>query len=319
MWVAGAGCITCGRSKLFDPSKSSSFSPKPGTAFSIGYSTGVDADPLPGGSASVPGKWVTDDVGIGNITVKGQQFVLASAYPPFLRDVPFDGVMGVGRIGYTQTPNDKPWYWYLFDDEHLSQSKISVFYPPGQVNGAEVAICRVNPARHTGPIHYMPLSSRFASRYTVDQTALSINGKAFRSEVQNVTVLDTGTAFVSATNRTVASIYAQISPKISQIEEGGVWGGPCDIIDAVVAPDITLSFGKGCNAHDVTIPKTAFNLGPYKGSNTTCQALFLGLGLFNSKDDEYETWLVGAPLLRQYYTVWDGYAGIIGFGTPVFN
>lgn len=317
MWVAGAGCTTCGNSKLFEPSKSTTYSDKPGTAFKIGYGTGVDTDPLPGDAQYVPGKWVTDDVGIANFTAKGQQFVLVSSYPPFLDDVPFDGVMGVGRPGYTQTPNQTPWYWSLYDDNNGTHSKISFFYPPGKVDGAEVTIGGVNPRRYTGAINWQILSNRFSSLYTLDQTGVAINGQSFRAKSRDLAILDTGTPFISVNNKTVSALYAQISPKITEIDRG-VWGGPCDVVDAV-APTIALTYAGARTPLDLTIPKSAFNLGPYKGSNTTCQTLFLGLDLFGRPDDGYDTWLVGAPLLKQYYTVWDGAYGQIGFANPVFN
>lgn len=81
----------------------------------------------------------------------------------------------------------------------------------------------------------------------------------------------------------------------------------------------TFTFGAGSAAVTVTIPKAPFNLGPYKGSTTICQTIFLDLGLFNDKDDKFDTWLVGAPLLKNYYTVWDAYRVEISFATPVFS
>lgn len=138
--------------ELFGLSKSGTYSSKPGTAFEIDYSTGIDTDRLANDSQSVPGKWVTDNVGIGNLTDKGQQLVLASSCPSFLQDVPFGGVMGIGRVGYTQTPNQRAWYWSLYDDNNATHSKISFFYPPGNVRCAEVTIGGVNLKRYTGEI-----------------------------------------------------------------------------------------------------------------------------------------------------------------------
>lgn len=64
---------------------------------------------------------------------------------------------------------------------------------------------------------------------------------------------------------------------------------------------------------NVTMPKQNFNLGEYPGQPGICQGPFV-----NSVEPSYlptgeGLWLIGSPLLKAYYTVWDGLNFRIGW------
>lgn len=305
MFIPKAGCTSCGRCKLFDPAKSSTFSNRPGTRSGFTYATGVDSTSLPGGSESISGNWVTDSVGIGNIVSKNQNFILCPQYPEMMQDVPFDGVIGVGRVNATSTPNGQSWYWNLYYTGQLPGPEISFYYPAGKETGAEVTLGGTNPARYTGPIHFASLEA--TSQFVSQLTAVGINGKPYKSNLRSSAIFDTGTPGAAASDSTVSDIYSRISSKITKIPGGGGdWGAPCDVIDSIAA-DISFTVGSGSQSYTVTLPKSTFNMGPYKGSTTTCQAVFSSINGFGGD------YLIGVALLKQYYTVWDGLNSKLGF------
>ena len=137
-----------------------------------------------------------------------------------------------------------------------------------------------------------------------------IAGKAFKSSTSSLSILDTGTPFLLTDRNNTAVLYGRILPQITEIDPLGAWGAPCDLID-LIAVDLTFTFS-GIN---VTAPKESFNLGPYKDRKNTCQAVFSSAGPL-SKPGQGPFFILDAPPLKQYYTVWDGWHGQIGFSTP---
>lgn len=222
-------------------------------------------------------------------------------------------------------PRDKTsWYWRLVESGALESPLYSFYLSTGGSESGQVTLGGIDDTKHVGDIKYTKLDAdgtADSSAYTLAQTALYAGGKLLANGTaadagafaNGWAILDTGTAFMQTPDfQTAANIYAQISDKIKQIDPAGAWGAPCDELDAV-APDLTFTLG-GLN---VTVPKKAFNLGEYPGQAGTCQALFnnpsdgIGNSWFSGSN---ALWLIGSPLLKQYYTVWDGVGEQIGWG-----
>lgn len=256
------------------------------------------------------GIYVADKVGVAGLSVPDQQFLLADSFGEFFRDKPFQGVMGIGVVNQTELPNQKPWYWSLYYSGQLESPTISFYYPPGQKDGAEMTLGGVNPSRYKGEMKYFDLFNG-GGMFGTRQSGLYINGKPFASGVKSAVTFDTGTPYFMTRDSTVADIYSRISPNITKLDREA-WGAPCDLVDSI-AVDFTFTYGlANGNNINVTMPRSAFNLGPYKGSTTTCQTVFSSGDLGSDGDDP--SYLIGAPLLKEYYTVWDGLNYKMGFG-----
>lgn len=129
-----------------------------------------------------------------------------------------------------------------------------------------------------------------------------------------VQVLDSGSSSLMAPSFAVAeALYAQISPEIYQIDPIGTWGAPCAIMDSIAA-DITFAIGSaGKQVLNMTIPSRAFNLGAYNSTLTDiCQAVVNNWADMLSYDG-MGLWELGSPLLKNYYTAWDGAELRVGF------
>lgn len=305
MFIPSTSCTSCGKARLFDSSQSSTFSSSPGNPQSFSYATGVDSVSLPR-PEGVAGTIVTDRVDIANLTVPSQEFLLCDRYDEFLSDVPFDGVMGIGLVNNTGLPDGNPWYWQLYQSGQLESPVFALFYPPGKADGAEMTLGGVNPARYTGDITYIPLAGG-AQQFQVDVQGTYVNGK--KAVIQpSSAILDSGTPNHTADKKSVTKFYAALSSQFKQLDNGGSWGAPCDVVNSH-AVDIAFEIGSGSSTFKMTTPKSAFNLGPYPGQPGMCQSVLSGLSYGSSI-------IIGAPAIDRYYTVWDGYNYKMGFATP---
>ncbi|OAA80601.1 pregnancy-associated glycoprotein 2 precursor [Akanthomyces lecanii RCEF 1005] len=303
MFIANKNCTGAGETtRLFDPDQSSTFDQQPNQPQHFGYGTGVDSIPLQYDGEGSSGAIVTDKVGIAGHAVDQQQFLLCDEYPEFMDNVPFDGVMGIGVEGATGLPSGSPWYWALYASGQLDGPEFSLYYPAGKEDGAEMTLGGTNPARYKGDIHKVKLHN--TGNFVVDQPALAINGKPLAIAANKRTILDSGTAYFAGPSKIVSAFYKAVSPKIKQLNHEA-WGVECDVIDSL-AVDITFTFGSGAETFNATMPKESFNLGPYEGKPGICQTVFSTIDLGGS-------FLIGAPLLKQYYTVWDGHNLEMGF------
>lgn len=214
------------------------------------------------------------------------------------------------------------WYWALVEDGQLDSPYYSFYIPAGDINGGEVTLGGVDDTKYKGDIQWTncpTVATAATGSYALDQFAIYSDGEVLTNgtDAENGTsvpmpkgwvILDTGTAFMQTPDyETAKNIYAQISPNITQIDPAGAWGAPCDELDSI-APDLTFTLGgSAAGALNVTIPKASFNLGEYPGLDGICQAIFnnpaTGDSWFTGNKAK---WLVGSPLLKQYYTVWDG-------------
>lgn len=222
------------------------------------------------------------------------------------------------------------WYWNLVDSGQLDSAIYSFYIPPGDINGGEVTLGGIDDTKFEGELEWsrcdLKATTLFGA-YVLDQLAMYSDGSLLNNGTSadgtveplpvGFAIMDTGTAFMQTPDyATAENLYAQISPNITQIDPAGAWGAPCDELDAI-APDLTFTLGTTAAAVNVTIPKEYFNLGEYPGLTGICQALFnnpsagIGASWFYNGNAE---WLIGSPLLKQYYTAWDADKLRIGWG-----
>ena len=330
-----SNCTTCGGHALFNPSSSSTFSPEPNLPAELFFGTGGDSVPLPD-IESVSGTVVADVVSAGGLTAYTQSFLLADAYGPALNYQPIDGIMGLGPANasglgeITGISTLLPFYWNLYQAGALASPVFSWFIRPGHEHGAELTLGGINPARHQEEIQYIDLEKELSAgrgKWVMEQsTTIYVDGAPVQvgrrdSRPPDLAVLDTGTPFVLTPDFTAArDLYAAISPAISLIDPLGAWGAPCDELDDAAA-DVTFTFGPpGGVRGNFTVFKRFFNLGPYPGLDGVCQAAFSSPGEDEgevaNQDTGQRVWAVGSPLLKAYYTVWDGIDLRVGFARP---
>lgn len=326
MIIPENNCTTCGSHKLFNPATSGTFDPSPGAQFDFPLYTGLDSMPL-NPPQTISGRFVQDTVAIGNFISTNQSWFLADSYPPSMDISPIDGIMGMS-LRNTSSYGDT-FFWRLYETGQLESPVYSFYLPAGEIYGAEVLLGGIDYTKFVGELEYAEVNvaltlSPDEEGFTYSQVALYAGEKLVKNSstganfAPGATYVDTGTAFIATPDyESARDIYADISPKIVQIDPAGAWGAPCEELDAV-AVDITITVGPGVGPDaqktNLTMPKQYFNLGEYPGQPGTCQAPFV-----NSVEPSYlptgeGAWLIGSPLIKAYYTVWDGDNFRIGWG-----
>ncbi|KAL4912864.1 aspartic peptidase domain-containing protein [Aspergillus aurantiobrunneus] len=131
-----------------------------------------------------------------------------------------------------------------------------------------------------------------------------------------LSLMDTGTAFIQPpTKEATAALYKQISPKIKQIDPAGAWGAPCETLDAI-APSLKFIVGHGSQKFTLVIEPKYFNLGEYPGKPGICQAVF-NSPVIPTGINEKPMWILGSPVLKTFYSIYDGLHRKIGFAETV--
>ncbi|PSS05258.1 aspartic peptidase domain-containing protein [Coniella lustricola] len=308
-------CTTCSPSQhKFTPSASSTFSWSSLGEADPGFSTGGDTIPLaePQGALC---HWAIDNVSILGTTTQNSghshadsktapafAFLLCDEEDSALTTQPgIDGVLGLGLY----SANPASFQYALVAAGVLPQSGssnvkngvFSLYTPPGEVTGAQLTLGGVDESRLSDcadELVWVPLNQTLAashSQWVADIPKIFINGKQLLAPATTSSpstartpyppslaqVLDSGTAAVFAPdNATAAALYAQISPKIYQIDAIGTWGCSCADMRAIVESGAEITFLLGADGgqqFNATIPSSVFNLGPYPGLNGICQAV----------------------------------------------
>ncbi|KAK6082319.1 hypothetical protein SCUP515_02611 [Seiridium cupressi] len=154
------------------------------------------------------------------------------------------------------------------------------------------------------------LITQLAGEWFVDSPEFYIDGEVVENSSSgspfpgSQSLVDTGTAYIQTPDyQTALDIYAAISPEIAQIDKAGAWGAPCATMERL-QPELTFTLGTGSPALNLTVPKDSVNLGEYPSQPGICQGVILNP--VQPVTEVATLWVLGSPLLKAYYTVWDG-------------
>ncbi|KAK3490121.1 aspartic peptidase domain-containing protein [Neurospora crassa] len=335
-------CTNCGKHSLFNPSKSTSFLPQPALFRPIEYGTGADTIPL-NQTGRAECEVVTDTVSIQGLSAPKQEFLLCHSYGETLSSQLADGILGIGPADIS-TWDESGNYTYLpflpnlVSEGQLSNRIVGLALGYGgqnqQQRGPEASIGGVDDARYHGRIKNVSVDKMLTTLsgvFTLDVQAAyvgsgnnkrvwpnSTNGN--KPLVPGVAYIDSGTAYMLAPDQQAAeNLYSGISKDIVPLNDRGSWGASCATLDEV-ATDITFTIGTKIRGEviEVTIPKSAFNLGDYPGKKGVCQAAFSHWDPPLVEPIEgRRLWLFGSPLIKAYYTVWNAKSSTLGWAEKV--
>lgn len=330
-----SNCSNCSpEQSKFNPAISSTFS-WPSNSSSPGdsdpwFSTGVDTIPFAEPQPAFC-NWAVDDVSMQGLAASRFSFLLCYDEAPVLSSMPgIDGVLGLSLNG------SGTFQWALYEAGLVDSGIFGMYMPPGQVNGGQLTLGGVDETKFEGDLTWVSLNQGLAAehgQWVVNMQTIFVNGKQLQvldpsandSSPNSVPyaqslvqVLDTGTSFIMAPdNATAAALYAQISPKIFQIDSVGTWGCSCEDMEAIIKAGAQISFLLGYSNQgqqlNLTLPSSVFNLGPYPGSPELCQAVVNNWSEGVFYNGTVGLWTLGSTLLKNYYTAWDGLNLRVGF------
>lgn len=326
-----SNCSKCSpEQRKFNPSSSHTFSWSPNSSPEDSdpwFSTGVDTIPFAEAQTALC-NWALDDVSLQGLTASQFPFLLCYDESPVLSTMPgIDGVLGLSLNGTGS------FQWALYEAGLLDSGIFGLYMPPNEATGGQLTLGGVDETKFSGDLAWVPLNQELAAsheQWVAHMQSIFINGEQLRIPSRStspgnsvpyppslVQVLDTGTSFIMAPdNATAAALYAQVSPKIHQIDAVGTWGCLCEDMHAIVEAGVELTFllgSEGQQQLNLTLPSSVFNLGPYPGMPELCQAVVNDWSEGVYYNGTVGLWELGSPLLKNYYTAWDGLGLRVGF------
>lgn len=325
-------CTTCSpEQRKFDPSRSSTFSWSPLGGVEPGFSTGGDTIPL-GEPQGADCTWAVDNVSIQGLKAPSFSFLVCYDEGPAMTTQPgIDGILGLGL----NTSQEGQLQYALLDAGLLDSGIFGLYTPSGQISGGQLTLGGVDESKFEGDLVWVSLDRELIvahQQWVVGMQTILVNGQQLMVPESSsnaststpkvpypksiVQVLDSGTSFIMAPdNATAAALYAQVSPKIYQLDPVGTWGCACADMDAIAASGAAeLTFLLGYDgAVKASVPSGVFNLGPYPGMDGICQAVVNNWQEGVLYNGTVGLWELGSPLLKNYYTAWDGAGMQVGF------
>ncbi|KAI0390894.1 aspartic peptidase domain-containing protein [Xylariaceae sp. FL0594] len=284
LWVPSQSCgsIACYLHAKYDSSASSTYK-KNGSDFEIRY-----------GSGSLSGFVSQDDVTIGDIKIKGQDFAEATSEPglafAFGR---FDGIMGMGFDRISVNGIVPPFYQMV--NQKLIDEPVFAFYLNSESGSddSEVVFGGVDKDHYTGKITEIPL--RRKAYWEVDLDSISFGDET--AELDNTgVILDTGTSLIA-----LPTDLAELLNKEMGAKKGynGQYSIDCSARDSL--PDVTFKL----SGYDFSITPYDYIL-EVSGS---CISTFMGMD-FPAPVGPLA--ILGDAFLRKWYSIYDLGKGTVG-------
>ncbi|KAH8103487.1 acid protease [Cristinia sonorae] len=288
---------TCTTQRRFDPSKSSSY--VGGTRVSIyGFFTGGGVTPIYGDTSMVTVHNATETISIGGLSVKKAAVFFITEQTPLFAANPFDGIQGLS--------SDASGFMKGAIEQGLAPL-FSMYFTPKSVGNANMLLGGIDRSKFRGDLWYasLPTDVDLSGLWALFPTGLKVNGAAVPNKDAMI-IIDSGTSNVVLSTAETEAIYAKITPEIKPNPAlPGTYGIPCASLRKIRSAEITFTFpSQSGRPFDLTIPSRELSVGPFKGNPELCQTLI-------NADDRFS--ILGASLLKHYYTVYDMGAKRIGF------
>ncbi|OJJ00198.1 hypothetical protein ASPVEDRAFT_39621 [Aspergillus versicolor CBS 583.65] len=278
LWVPSSECgsIACYLHEKYDSSASSTYK-KNGSEFAIQY-----------GSGSLSGFVSQDNLKIGDLKVKGQDFAEATSEPglafAFGR---FDGILGLGFDAISVNKIVPPFYQMI--EQGLLDEPVFAFYLGDANKEGDSSVATfggIDKDHYEGELINIPL--RRKAYWEVDLDAIALGDDVAELENTGV-ILDTGTSLIALPSNLAEMINAQIGAKKGFT---GQYSVECDKRDSL--PDLTF-----------TLTGHNFTIGPYDYTlevQGSCISAFMGMDF---PEPVGPLAILGDAFLRKWYSVYD--------------
>jgi hypothetical protein len=292
LWIPADNCTksSCKTKHKFAASKSSTYI-KDGRNFHIQY-----------GSGPVSGFISIDSVGVGGLTVRGQELAeitdpsgLGAAFAVG----PWDGILGMAWE--TISVDDLPTVFQNMVKQGLVKDQVFSFYlsseaapPLPPLHKGELLIGGIDASHYTGELMYEPLTSE--TYWQINMKSLTLDGKSISTTM--AAVLDTGTSILAGPTKDVEAIAKMVG---AHKFLNGEYTIPCKKVASL--PDL-----------EVVIGTKTFTIKPkdyvINDENEIC---LFGMTGIDIPPPHGPLWILGDIFIRQYYTVFDWGNKQLGF------
>ncbi|KAG0041386.1 Vacuolar protease A [Gryganskiella cystojenkinii] len=286
LWVPSTHCssIACFLHRRFDSNKSKTFQAN-GTEFGIQY-----------GSGSLEGIISNDNVEVGGIVIKGQDFGESVKEPGLAFAFgKFDGIFGLGYDTISVLGVVPPFYNIV--NEKLVDDPVFAFYlaQDGGSTGGQMTLGGVDPNHFTGDIEWHAVTRKGYWEIALNKIRLGDEEVDFNGAHA---AIDTGSSLIVLETALAEMINKQLGAKKNY---AGQYTIDCSAVPNL--PDFSFFFGK--KEYKLTGADYILNAG---GDN--CISGFMGMDFPESMGD---LWIVGDVFLRKFYSVYDLGNDRVGF------
>jgi hypothetical protein len=304
--VSGTNCTgTACPSKKFNPGQSQTLQPISGS-FSNPFVQGT-----------IHGAYVSDKVGLANVTVPNQTFVTVNEIIQVNETLSFSGVLGLGypTIGSNKTSNS--FLSNLINQRIISDPVFSLSFNDTLQESAKVIIGGVDTTQFKGNLHYVSSSQTkgqwnvYVQGYGVSKGAnpyqYNANPYQYNANISAAVVtVSTGTIMTQLPGSVAFNLLrtAVGIQNLSYNEKENAYHTPCSVkqSQAMVELDLSNSSDISSTPLKVGVPISEFVL-PY--NSTTCIMSIVPV-------NESQQTTVGISFLRSLFTVFDAYSTRIG-------
>eukprot|EP00933_Yihiella_yeosuensis_P019642 TRINITY_DN15871_c1_g1_i1.p1 TRINITY_DN15871_c1_g1~~TRINITY_DN15871_c1_g1_i1.p1 ORF type:complete len:395 (-),score=91.07 TRINITY_DN15871_c1_g1_i1:299-1483(-) len=278
-WVPSVKCDNCkSTGGHYDATKSSTYA-KQGDPFFMLYGSGMCRGVLSKDTVTMGGLTI-EDFSFGEVTTEAAQNFNSKK---------FDGILGMGRpqsaLGNVQQPMD-----VLLKQGKVKENKFAFYLTSDGKDGSTLSLGGADSSFYTGDFTYVPLFGDLD--WSVKADDMKIGGASVidcSSKPACGMIVDTGTDVVTGPPKTVQPLL----DKIGKVEE--------DCSNVKSLPDVVFSMG----GKDFPLGADFYvNRVKDESGKVTCV-----LGIQAMDVGGANVWILGAPFLRKYYTMWDATAG----------
>ncbi|CAJ0588958.1 unnamed protein product [Cylicocyclus nassatus] len=301
LWVIDAACKTAacngepnsGYTKhKFDTTKSSTFKKETRT-FSIQY-----------GSGSCNGYLGTDTITMGGLTVKTQEFGVATHLAEVFGYQPVDGILGLGWPALAVDAVVPPMQNLL---STLDQPLFTVWMDRKLTlssggNAGLITYGAIDTTNCQKQVNYVPLSAETYWQFPI--TGFSIGG--FSENKRDQVISDTGTSWIGAPTSVINGIVKQTGAVYDNLNE--LYTVACSAQKTL--PDLVFTI----NGVTYNVPSVEYVLDLQLGNGKCALTFFsMGAGGFGP------TWILGDTWIRTYCNIYDIGQKRIGFAKAIHS
>ena len=278
LWVPNKNCtnkLDCLLKHKYDSSKSSTYKAD-GRVFDIRY-----------GSGPVSGVLASDDVTVGGVTAKGQDFAMVDVVKGLgtaFAVGKFDGILGLG-FGSISVDNLTTVFSNMVDQKVVDEPVFGFYLSGKSGSDGEMTLGGIDSNHYTGDLTYVDLTQE--SYWETKLDSLVVNGTRMTSAT--AVILDTGTSILAGPSADVKALAALVGAKPFL---NGEYTIDCKLIPTL--PDL-----------EVTMGGKKFVL---EGKDYILQVQSICLFGFTGIDvpaPRGPLWIMGDVFMRKYYTVFD--------------